>query len=256
MARKSPEQYEKEFYEIHGDNLTLLETYTKRSEKLKVKCNKCGNIIYKQACKMIGPTPEGCYICSGKNHFKTKETLQDEVDKLYPNKYIIVGEYVKARQPLEIINKKCGHSYYISPDNLLRGKGCAKCTIRQSSYMDLTEEILNKYHIKFEKEKRFKDCKDIRCLPFDYYLEDYNLCIEVDGQFHYLSVGSSFTTKYMNLPEVQRRDKIKTDYCKNNNIGLLRLPYYEKDNFETMIIDTLHINTEVINEISQGSLTP
>ena len=122
--------------------------------------------------------------------------------------------------------------------------------------MDLTEEILNKYHIKFEKEKRFKDCKDIRCLPFDYYLEDYNLCIEVDGQFHYLSVGSSFTTKYMNLPEVQRRDKIKTDYCKNNNIGLLRLPYYEKDNFEAMIIDTLHINTEVINEISQGSLTP
>ena len=71
MARKSPEQYEKEFYEIHGDNLTLLETYTKRSEKLKVKCNKCGNIIYKQACKMIGSTPEGCYICSGKNHFKT-----------------------------------------------------------------------------------------------------------------------------------------------------------------------------------------
>lgn len=35
MARKSPEQYEKEFYEIHGDNLTLLETYTKRSENLK-----------------------------------------------------------------------------------------------------------------------------------------------------------------------------------------------------------------------------
>ena len=60
----------------------------------------------------------------------------------------------------------------------------------------------------------------------------------------------------MNLPEVQRRDKIKTDYCKNNNIGLLRLPYYEKDNFEAMIIDTLHINTEVINEISQGSLIP
>lgn len=106
MARKLPEEYEKEFYEIHGDNLTLLEPYTIRSAKLKVKCNKCGNIIYKQAYKMIGSASEGCYICSGKNHFKTKETLQEEVDKLYPDRYIIIGEYVKARQPLEIINKK------------------------------------------------------------------------------------------------------------------------------------------------------
>lgn len=250
MARKSPEQFEKEFYAIHGDSMTLLEPYTGVANKIKIRCNKCGNIIYKRAGKLVLSQPEGCYICCGKNHFKTKETLQKEVDKLYPDRYTILGEYVKARQPLEVRNNKCGHTYFISPDNLLRGKGCAKCTIRQSSYMDLTEEILNKYHVKFEKEKRFEDCKDIRCLPFDYYLEDYNLCIEVDGEFHYLSVDSSFTTKYMNLPEVQRRDKIKTDYCRNNNIGLLRLPYFEKDNFERMIIDTLHINTEVINEIA------
>ena len=28
MARKSPEQFEKEFYAIHGDSMTLLESYT------------------------------------------------------------------------------------------------------------------------------------------------------------------------------------------------------------------------------------
>ena len=256
MGLKSPEQYEKEFYAIHGDSLTLLEPYTKRTVKLKVRCNKCGNIIFKQACKMIGAAQEGCYICSGKNHFKTKETLQNEVDALFPNKYTILGEYVKARQPLEVRNNNCGHTYYITPDNLLRGKGCAQCTIRQSSYMDLTEEILTKYNISFEKEKRFEDCKDKRCLPFDYYLHDYNLCIEVDGEFHYQITSTFSASKQSQLLEVQRRDQIKTEYCQNHNIGLLRLPYFEKNNFEQIIINTLHINTEVINEISQGSLTP
>ena len=46
---------------------------------------------------MTGRTHEGCYICAGKNHFKTKETLQAEVDIKFPNTYEIIGEYGAGR---------------------------------------------------------------------------------------------------------------------------------------------------------------
>ncbi len=40
-----------------------------------------------------------------------------------------------------------------------------------------------------------------------------------------------------NLKNIQFRDKIKTDYCKSNNIKLIRIPYTEFNNIEK-ILDT------------------
>ena len=195
---------------------------------------------------MMGKNSEGCYICSGKNWHKTTESFQEEVNTKFPNTYLILGDYVKARQPLLVKRIPCGHEYNVSPDNLLRGKGCPKCTIRQSHYMDLVESIMDKMGVKYEKEKRFEDCKNIRILPFDYYIPNFNTCIEVDGEFHYYK-----NTSYSNIrpsssyEEVHKRDLIKDEYCKANNINLIRLPYYQEENFEKIIKDNLYANTEV-----------
>ena len=35
--------------------------------------------------------------------------------------------------------------------------------------------------------------------------------------------------------ETQKRDKIKNRYCEQNQINLLRIPYWEKENIETII---------------------
>jgi len=51
--------------------------------------------------------------------------------------------------------------------------------------MDIVEDYFERHNIAFEKEKRFDDCRNVRVLPFDYYIPDKNLCIEVDGEFHY-----------------------------------------------------------------------
>ena len=39
--------------------------------------------------------------------------------------------------------------------------------------------------------------------------------------------------------EVRIRDNIKTQYCKDNNIKLLRLPYYKKSEFEKILKENL-----------------
>ena len=37
----------------------------------------------------------------------------------------------------------------------------------------------------------------------------------------------------------KRHDKIKNEYCKNNNIELIRIPYYEKENIYNILTDKL-----------------
>lgn len=243
--RKTTEEFQSELNSIFGVGVfEVLSEYKANNQKVKIKCHKCGNVIEKSPVKMTGSTKEGCYICNGKNHYKTKETFQAEVDGKYPNQYAILGEYERARKPIRVKNLVCGHTYEISPDNLLRGKGCPRCSIKQSSYMDTVEEILDKFGIPYEKEKIFADCKDIRSLPFDYYVPSRNCCIEVDGEFHYERKNASLNRR-SEYDAVKRRDGIKTDYCKANNIKLVRLPYFKFNDFSLILANELQVDTEI-----------
>ena len=63
-------------------------------------------------------------------------------------------------------------------------------------------------------------------MPFDFYLPDYNICIEYDGEEHFQPVEF-----FGGEEKFQRRienDEIKNNYCKNNNIKLIRIPYFDK----------------------------
>lgn len=242
--KKSTEEFQKELDQIFGNNsFEVLSEYITNQIKIKLKCNKCGNIIYKQPVKMVSGK-EGCYICSGKNKHKTTQSFIKEVEDRYPNKYEVLGEYIKAREPLLVKNLFCGHKYLISPDNLLRGKGCPRCSMKQSSYMDIVEDFLSSNNISFEKEKRFEDCKLIRTLPFDYYIPEKNCCIEVDGEFHFYRNQEPLNRR-SRTDEVQKRDKIKDLYCQENGIKLVRLPYFRKKDFCNILASELQVNTEI-----------
>lgn len=73
---------------------------------------------------------------------------------------------------------------------------------------------------------------------YDFYLQQYNLFIEYDGQQHYDLVryyGDNDEENEKMFKKVQEHDKIKNNYCKENNINLLRIPYWETKNIETII---------------------
>jgi len=84
-------------------------------------------------------------------------------------------------------------------------------------------EILNHHNIKYEVEKKFSSCKDKRELPFDFYIEN-NYLIEYDGQQHF-DKNSIFDYEY-----THRHDIIKNQWCADNNITLIRIPYTHYDN--------------------------
>ena len=49
-------------------------------------------------------------------------------------------------------------------------------------------KILDDLCVEYEREYTFLGCKDERLLPFDFYLPEYNTCIEIQGKQHYKSV--------------------------------------------------------------------
>ncbi len=84
---------------------------------------------------------------------------------------------------------------------------------------------MEKHNIDFVFQKTFPDCKDKRLLPFDFYLPNYHIVIEYDGCQHFKPIP--FFGGEQSYVDRLKHDKMKDDYCEENNIKLLRIPYFK-----------------------------
>lgn len=116
-------------------------------------------------------------------------------------------------------------------DIIVKGTDVAKMLNRGlwmtsvSSYEHIVSTFLESNNIKFEFQKIFNDLRYKGLLKFDFYLPDHNVCVEVDGDQHYRPVPLWGGEE--NLKVTQIRDSLKNDYCKDNNITLIRIPYWK-----------------------------
>lgn len=116
----------------------------------------------------------------------------------------------------------------------------------------LLDKILKYKHTYFIPQKKFNDLIGLKggLLSYDFYLPNlkYNLLIEFDGIFHYelIKFRKNEPIKYAEerLKKQQEHDRLKDEYAKNNNINLLRIPYWEFDNIEKILNNYLNINME------------
>lgn len=143
----------------------------------------------------------------------------------------------KTRKSKILVKCPNGHVYKTSYDRFKRDRRCRHCNISKGERK--IRKSLTDNSIEFITEYKFKDCKNKFELPFDFYLPNYNLCIEYDGEQHYSL--DSFSKDLLYLMNLKRRDNIKTKYCKDNNIDLLRIPYWDFDNIESIIKQKLKL---------------
>lgn len=119
----------------------------------------------------------------------------------------------------------CGNTKEVRMRNLVRGATYSCGCLKQSYGEYKIEELLQKNNIDFITEKSFDTCVNPKTntkLRFDFYINNEYL-IEFDGIEHYEKTGGRFDSKY--LAEIQYRDNIKNQWCKENNIPLIRIPY-------------------------------
>lgn len=228
-----------EMYAVNP-NIELLEPYKGRTKRIKMRCTK-HNIEYTTTPYEV-IRGKGCYLCGleklSANQRKPKDEFVKELFCQYPNIHLVAG-YTAKTEYAEFYCDTCKASWTDIADYVTR-RGCPRCN--GISIESKIGEILQQYKINYIPQYSFNDCRDQRALPFDYYIPDYNILIEYDGEQHYKPVnfgGISDGEANENLKITQRHDKIKTEYCNNNNIPLIRIPYWNKNNIENILISSL-----------------
>ena len=138
--------------------------------------------------------------------------------------------YKKSKTEL-IITCPLHGDFEQTPNNHLSGRGCSVC--KSSKGEKRIIKYLKDKKILFNTQKTFKNLKYKSLLKFDFYLPDYNLCIEYDGRQHYEPIEYFGGRKQFDI--IKMRDSIKNEYCSTNNINLVRIPYNKFDDIETIL---------------------
>lgn len=216
----------------------------KYTRNLKIQCGSCGNVFttnlnsyrnssgYCQYCAVKVVSNNSRLTISEVINIATKNGICYIVN---PNDY----QNVYAKN-LKFKCKVCGDIFITNLANYRCGYGvCNKCSqsVSRGEYQIMS--VLDKYMIRYEKEKRFDDCRDKRPLPFDFYLPTFNMCIEYDGEQHYRKMNTFDTDDSFRIRKLH--DNMKTDYCTEHNLKLIRIPYWDFNNIEAILCGELNL---------------
>lgn len=163
------------------------------------------------------------------NKIKLSKEQANEIFMEYG--YNIIGEYTDTITPVYVRCPK-GHEYPVTVGNFKGGKRCRECKNNFKGEVKI-KKYLEQIKEEYETQYKFKGCRNIYELPFDFYISKYNLCIEYDGIQHYKPI--EFFGGIEGFKKRKRNDNIKNKYCKDNNINLLRIPYWDIKNIDDKI---------------------
>ena len=228
--KKTTEEFKTEVFNKVGNEYKVLGEYKSNKDKIEFIHIKCNNKFEMRPGNFLN-SGNRCPFCSGKAKKDTK-IFSKEISKITNNEYELVSEYINNSSKVSIKHLKCGRIFEMKPTDFLYGHRCPKCNSDKYKNENEIEEILKELGLKYEREVKI-GCTHIRELPFDFkiWINDTKfILLEYDGEFHYKPI---YGEEY--LKKQKENDKIKDDFCKENNITLLRISYLEKENKKEII---------------------
>lgn len=212
---------------------------TTANKNSKFRCLKDGN-EWTTSFRNIKNIGRGCAVCSNVKKIKYIEEVNQWLKN--NNKNFTCTKYAGNVRELSIFHcNVCNKEWKSNYNNIKNGNCCPHCS---SSKGELKiSEVFDKYKINYIREIGFSECKNILPLPFDFGVYENGklkfLC-EYQGIQHYepvdfASKGSEWAEKQFFIN--QKKDTLKKEFCKNNNIPLLEIPYWDFNNIENIIVD-------------------
>ena len=213
--------------------------FQKSKDKTEIFCFKCDK-YFKQA---IGPHSlgKGCRNCAQKRNAQVNKLVLEEILERCFNKHgdfydysRLTGEFTKD----EKVWIGCPiHSWFLQNlgNHMYLGNGCPNC--RNSKMESQARVWFDSNGIEFESQKRFNSCRNILPLPFDYYLPEYNIILELNGEQHFRPVEYFGGEKA--FKEQQKRDKIKFEWVEESPYTLHYINYNE--NVESRLREILSL---------------
>ena len=212
--------------------LTVLNREPNRKGRTYWKCKcKCGKeVIVQGRCLTNGNTKScGCYKSQRTGEIKRINELGNKYGKLTVVKD--GGSDLKGQRHW-ICECECGTIVKVFGAQLRSGK-TQSCGCLKSKGEEKIAKILSQNNISFEKEKTFDTCRFLetnKLAKFDFYVNNQYL-IEYDGDVHFNYNSRGWNTKER-LLKAQQRDYFKNEWCLNNKIPLIRIPYTALDTLE------------------------
>lgn len=243
MKSKQSLNFEDVKSKIEEFNCKLLSNeYRNTKDKLEIKCS-CGDIFYKSFEKF--KKTHCCKYCSYKQISDSQTfTFEYVRDFIKSSKCeLMSSNYINCSSKLEI---RCACNEVFSTDfNSFKNNNqmsCRKCSNTFSKGEQLIENYLIDNNFTYEKQFKFNDLlapNKKHFLKFDFAVkENINIVlIEFDGKQHYQPVD--FFGGEKAFLDLKRNDSSKNLYCEDNNIPLIRIPYYEIDNIPRILEEKL-----------------
>lgn len=185
--------------------------FIKSKDRIEIECTVCGFTNTMTVNKFF--QNKLCKKCTNQIPYDSTNICNRVYECRNPN---VTGIYISfvpfiingKDDYLHLFCSKCESSWNTTTiHSFVNGKtGCPRCN--KSKGENNIKIWLTKSKIDFVQQKRFDGCKNIRPLPFDFYIESMDLCIEYDGEQHFKVVEhfggeDSFNQRILN-------DQIKT----------------------------------------------
>lgn len=219
---------------IHNNKYDYsLVTFDTLDDKVDIICPKHGK--YCQYATHHLHNKKGCKHCNKEN--KYNEYLLNfikECNVIHNNKYKYSLVKIKSlSEKVEILCPIHGSFFKRPNEHLNKQSGCQLCS--SSKGEKIIRQFLIKNKIKYVEQYKFSECKNIKELPFDFYLPKLNVCVEYDGEQHFKSIDKWGGEDRFN--DIKKNDNIKNEFCLNNKIELIRISYKEYNKIEDILTE-------------------
>ena len=226
---KTKEQFQIESNNLHNDEYVILSDYINSNTKILIRHKICGSDFYQTPSTHL--SDRGCPYCGDVT--LSNEEFQFRSDNMNNCSYLLIGDYINQKTPVVLKHNICGNTFSQIASTHLLGGQCTICYPTISIGEARIKNILDSNNIKYIEQHKFDECKYKIKLRFDFYLPDYNTCIEYDGAQHSKSIKYFGGDDKLSVTKI--RDKIKNNYCINNNINLIRISYSDRIKPEYLI---------------------
>jgi hypothetical protein len=236
---------------LEGRNIKRLTDYINGKTKVKFQCLICDHIWITTPNIVINnnhDAPSKCPKCT--NHIKLNNDILDE--RLQKRDIKRIGNCENSKRKIKFKCLKCDRIWKASPNSICNSKsGCPICSLNKTEkYIKTLIEKYIKYSILIHH--KYVNFHNRKYFP-DFYLEIDNIkiIIEYNGKQHYEPVrfnSISLEKAKIKFEKQKTRDKNMRQYCKENGIILIEIPYKWT---EFQIIEELKKISNLYNKVDQ-----
>lgn len=207
----------------------LSNTYSGKTELLKFRCLKCLNEFTHMSSYLRGnKKTKNCPYCSPLRK-KTIEEIKKNAEKR--------GIECLSNEYHGIVNKlkwrcKYNHEWQASPNDIFNSNsGCPEC--KRFKTEAKIKHVFESYFEGFKFPKKSKIKTDFGFnIELDGFNEELSIAFEYNGVQHYEYSSYFHQNKPERFEAQKQRDEVKIQYCINNKISLVIIPYFISDDID------------------------